>query len=374
MSNVVNAGYIGVGSFINRMHLPHAYQNPKVCVHTLCDLNEDLLRQRAEAYRPLKTTMDYRELLADPEVDLVIIGTRVMLHKKFIVEAANSGKNILVEKPMTRTWEETEEAVRAVRENDVRLVVGFNRRCSSPMLETKRLFDEVRNGPVNILYRMATDVMDAPDFYAFDLSQGGGHLIHEGVHIFDLITWLVESEPIRIYCQGSVHGDDNVTITYADGTVASYLLSRNGGQCYPKEAMEIFAGRSTIVMDQFFEVRADLYPDRFERKLFPAHWDEVADVPGITGRDGGIDLHYKKSAVLRAKGLYWEQRLQPDKGHYNMLDRYADVLLGGGGRAPSDEIDGARSTCMALKAYESIRRNEAIEISGDDYFLPLRRS
>jgi len=372
MKDIVNVGFIGVGAFINRMHLPHAYQNPKYCVHTLCDLDESLLEERATRYKPLKTTTNYRDLLSDPDIDLVIIGTKAMLHKKFIVEAANAGKNILVEKPMTRTFEETEEAVRAVRENDVRLVVGFNRRCSEAMLETKKLFKEVRSGAVNILYRIATDVMDYPDFYAFDLSQGGGHLMHEGVHIFDLITWFVESEPIRIYCQGSLQSDDNVTITYADGAVASVLLSRNGGKCYPKEAMEIFTGRSTIVMDQFFEVRADLHPDRFERKFFPAKWDEVQEVPGITGRDGGIELHYKKSAVLRAKDLYWERPLQPDKGHYASLDRYADALLKGGG-APCDEIDGARATCMVLKAYESIRRNEAVEISGDDYFLALRR-
>ena len=372
MKTVVNAAFIGVGAFISKMHLPNAYQNPKYCVHTLCDLNEKLLNERAATYKPIKTTTDYRDLLADPDVDLVIIGTKGMLHKKFIVEVASAGKNILVEKPMTRSLEEAEEAVRAVRDNDVRLVVGLNRRCSGAMLETKRLFDEVRSGPVNILYRIAADVMAHPDFYAFDLSQGGGHLIHEGVHIFDLITWLVASEPVRIYCQGSVQSDDNVTITYADGTVASFLLSRNGGECYPKEAMEIFTGRSTIVMDQFFEVRADLYPDRFERKFFPAQWDEVGEVSGITGRDGGIELHYQKSAVLRAKGLYWERPLEPNKGHYVLLDRYADALLKGG-RAPCDEIDGARATCMAHKAYESIRRNAAVQIKGEDYFLGMRR-
>ena len=372
MKTIINAAFIGVGSFIDKMHLPNAYHNPKYRVHTLCDLDEDLLEKRVAAYEPLKATADYRELLADPDVDLVVIGTRGMLHKKFIVEAAGAGKNILVEKPMTHTFEEVEEAVRAVRDNDVRLVVGFNRRCCDAMLETRKLFREVRGGPVNILYRMATDVMHAPDFYAFDLSQGGGLMIHEGVHILDLITWLVESEPIRIYSQGAVEGDDVATITYADGTVATFLLSRNGGQCYPKEAMEIFTGRSTIAMDQFFEVRADLYANRFERKLFPAQWDEVTEVPGITGRDGGIDLHCRKSVVLREKGLYWESRLQPNKGHYALLDRYADALLEGG-RPPCDEIDGARSICMAFKAYESIRRNEAVEIKGEDYFLEMRR-
>lgn len=373
MKEIINAAFIGVGNFVNRQHLPNAYQNPKYCVHTLCDLREDLLRERAETYQPLKTTSDYHDVLNDPDVDLVFIGTRGDLHARFIVEVANAGKHIMVEKPMTHTWEETAEAVRAVVDNNVRLLVGFNRRASAPMLEAKRLFNKVRNGPVNMLYRMATDVMHAEDYYAFDLKKGGGHLIYEGVHILDLITWMVDSEPIRIYAQGSVHGDDNTTITYADGSVASFLLSRNGGQCYPKEAMEAFTGRSTIVMDQFFEVRADLYGDRFVREFYPAKWDEVDEVPGTTGSDGGIELHYQKSVVLRAKDQYWEKRLQPDKGHYHALDLYADALLNGTA-APCDEIDGARATTMALKAYESIRQNAAIEIKPDDYFLNMRRT
>lgn len=373
MDRVINAAFIGVGAFISKMHLPHAYKNPKLCVHTLCDLREDQLEELASQYSPLKTTTDYHDLLNDPQVDLVFIGTKGDLHMNFILEAAAAGKHILVEKPMTHTEEESAQVVKAVRANDVRLMVGFNRRSSDAMRETKKIFNQIRSGPVNIFYRMVTDIMDYPDYYAFDVKRGGGHMIMEGVHILDLITWLVDSEPVRIYAQGTQESDDSVMITYADGTVANFILSRNGGNCYPKEAMEIYTGRSTIVMDQFFELRADLYPDRFVQQLFPARWDEVDEVQGITGQDGGIDLHYQKSKVLRAKHLYWEKRLEPDKGHYNSVDLFADALLNDT-LAPCDEIDGARATCMGLKALESIQRNEPVEITGEEYFLNLRRT
>lgn len=373
MRQVINAAFIGVGNFISKTHLPHAFENPRLCVHTLCDLREEVLAHCAEQFRPLKTTTDYHAALDDPEVDLVFVGTRGDQHARFIVEAANAGKHVVVEKPMTHTQEESAKVVEAAADNDVRVLVGLNRRCSDAMQETKKLFAQTRSGTVGIFYRIVTDVMHYPTFYAFDAALGGGHMIMEGVHILDLLTWLVDCEPVRIYAQGTLESDDSVMITYADGTVATFILSRNGGQCYPKEAMEIYTGRSTIVLDQFCELRADLYPDRFVRQLFPFRFDEVDDVPGRTGQDGGIDLHYRKSAVLRRNNAYWDKRLQPDKGHRRSLDLFADALLNGT-PAPCDEIDGARGTCMALKALESIRRNAPVEISAEEYFLPRRRT
>lgn len=373
MRKVINTAFIGVGNFISKTHLPHVFKNPKFCVHTLCDLNEEALKRCSQQFKPLNTTTDYRAILDDPQVDLVFIGTRGDQHARFLVEAANAGKHVVVEKPMTHTLAESQQVVDAVLENNVQVLVGFNRRCSEAMQETKALFSQTRSGTVGIFYRIVTDIMHYPDFYAFDATLGGGHMIMEGVHILDLLTWLVESEPVRIYAQGTLESDDSVMVTYADGTVATFILSRNGGQCYPKEAMEIYTGRSTIVLDHFCELRADLYPNRFVRKLFPFRFDEVDEVPGRTGENGGIELHYRKSAVLRENDSYWDKPLQPVKGHARSLDLFADALFNGT-PSPCDEIDGARATCMALKALESIRRNEPVDIVGEEYFLPRRRT
>lgn len=106
-------------------------------------------------------------------------------------------------------------------------------------------------------------------------------------------------------------------------------------------------------------VGADLHGDRFVREFYPAAEDKVSDVPGITGRDGGIELHWAKSQVLRAQEAYWEKPLQPDKGHAAMLDDIADALLEGA-PMPSSEVDGARATLMAPKALDSIRADAPV--------------
>ena len=149
-------------------------------------------------------------------------------------------------------------------------------------------------------------------------------------------------------------------------------MSRQGGICYPKEAMEVYTGRSTMAVDQFCEIRADVFGDKFVRKFIKGKWDEVTEVPGFLGVDGGIELHYRKSEVLREKDLYWKKKLQPDKGHYNELDAYADALLEGK-PSPVDEVDGVRATYLALMGLESIRKNQSVEINPEEYFLNLKR-
>jgi predicted dehydrogenase len=128
-----------------------------------------------------------------------------------------------------------------------------------------------------------------------------------------------------------------------------------------------------MCVDHFTEIRADIFDGEFVQKFFPSKWDEVTEVPGVLGVDGGIELHYRKSKVLREKNLYWKRRLQPDKGHYGELDAYADALLNDRA-SPVDEIDGARATYLARQGLESIRRNQAIELRGEEYFLDRRRA
>ena len=102
------------------------------------------------------------------------------------------------------------------------------------------------------------------------------------------------------------------------------------------------------------------------------YYGAIADGRYITfiPRRDSEDFH---SRILRKNDTYWDQRLQPDKGHYEALDRFADAVLNDT-PSPCDEIDGARATCMALKAQESIRLNQAVDICGDEYHLPLRRT
>ena len=68
MSKQVKVGFIGVGAFVSGQHLPNAAGDPNLCVHTLCDLNEKLLKDRAGEYHPEKARATELRL-ASPALD-----------------------------------------------------------------------------------------------------------------------------------------------------------------------------------------------------------------------------------------------------------------------------------------------------------------
>lgn len=348
----INAGFIGVGAFMHRMHLPHTFANPKYRIHTLCDLNEDLLKERARQYKPLKTTTDYRDILKNPEIDVVFIGARHDKHAFFIKECAGAGKNIMVEKPMTITDQESKEVIDCVRKSKVKLMVGFNRRFSPAMVDAKKIYQENKLSSANIYYRMATEDRDM-NYYGFDVDKFGGHLVTEVCHIFDLLSWFLEEEPKRIYAAGDLKTNQNVTITFDKGSVATILNSSSGTLNYPKEYMEVFAGYTTLAIDWFSEIRFSK-DGEYRRINYPMKKDKVPEVT-CDRPDMPIDI-YKKYEFIAKNKLYWDRDFQPDKGHYAELDIYADALLEGK-PSPVNERDGARATAMALAANESIRQN-----------------
>lgn len=85
-----------------RQHLPNIMKNQAIRLHTLCDLDEKLLKQRAQEYKPMAVTTKADDIFSNPEIDAVLVGTRSRQHGRFILKAARSGKYVYAEKPVMR--------------------------------------------------------------------------------------------------------------------------------------------------------------------------------------------------------------------------------------------------------------------------------
>lgn len=367
MNSPLNVGIIGVGAFMSRQHLPNLARNPRFRIHTLCDLNADLLRQRAAQYAPAKCTSRDDEVFRDPEVDVIFVGTRNTLHAPLLLKALAHGKPIFVEKPMTSTREETHRVLDAARGKQVTVGVGFNRRFAPAMVEAKRLFDDFRRGPAHVVYRIVDD-HDIRPAYIFRMEEGGGHLLQEGCHIFDLLAWFLGREPVEVYAAGPLETDNMVTLTFSDGSLATIICGGKGGLYYPKECIEVFCNRTTLAVDQFYELRME-GPDGRRIRTFEASGPTTPDpAEGMTG-------FYRASFAQRpvcAPDDYDTQRnacrLSVDKGHAASTDAFGDALLA---NTPYSVglVDGARATICALTALDSIRQHRPLAIRAADYGL-----
>ncbi len=370
MSQVVNMGIIGVGAFMARQHLPNISKNPLIRIHTLCDINADLLEQRAREYRPEHTTSDAKAVFSNPEIDAVLVGTRGAEHAGFIELAAQYGKHIYVEKPMTHTYAETRRVMDAVRGANINVGVGFNRRFAPGMLEARQRFQAYKAAqPANLIYRIVDDHRVRPH-YVFDLQDGGGHLLAEGCHIFDVMAWFLDEEPIEIFAAGPLETDNAVIIKYSGGSLATMLCGGKGGLFYPKELMEVFCNNHTLALDSFFELRLD-GPSGNCIKTFPPNRKNAVrpDQDNMTG-------FYHKEFAARPDYDITEVHMggksfptpSVDKGHIGAMTEFTKAITS---KQPFSitAVDGARATVCALKAYDSIRQNKPITIKPQEYGL-----
>jgi predicted dehydrogenase len=147
MTDTLRIGVLGAGQIAQAAHLEACRKAGNAELYALCDAAEDLLAPVAAAHRPRVTYTDYDQLLADPEVDAVIVAVADQFHVPMALKAIAAGKHVLVEKPMGVAVEECESLAAAVAASGLVLQVGTMRRFD-PNIAYARDFIAERIGEV----------------------------------------------------------------------------------------------------------------------------------------------------------------------------------------------------------------------------------
>lgn len=202
------------------------------------------------------STTDHNEILNDDDVDLVLITTRHNSHSHFVCEALASGKNVFVEKPLALTQSELDQILTAYEQaKDCSFVVGFNRRFSPHIQSIKRNLGNTP-GNINIIATMNAGFIPQ-DVWVHDMSVGGGRILGEACHYFDLVVYLSGSHIIEV-CMNALgenpkENTDNASILLKmqNGSQAVINYFSNGAKSYSKERLEVYHQERTWVMDNF---------------------------------------------------------------------------------------------------------------------------
>ncbi len=250
---------VGAGGFAQGMHLPNLGKlKDSFETRTIVSRTGLSARGVAERFGVPGAGTDFDEMLADPDIDLVLIATRHHLHADMTLKALKAGKNVFVEKPLAMSEDELLPIVAFYEENPDGpvLMTGFNRRFSPAIVEAQKLLAG-RNSPVIVNYRMNAGYI-APDHWVHG-AEGGGRNIGEACHIYDLFGALTGSEPIEIQATSIVPEskywcrNDNfvATVRYADGSVCTLTYTAMGSKSHPKERADIFADGKVLVLDDY---------------------------------------------------------------------------------------------------------------------------
>jgi len=189
---LVKFAVVGLGNIGSR-HLAVIDAEPRARLVDICDIKAD----RCEKYSGLygvRAHTDFSEMLRNTSADVINICTPHGLHTPMAIEASEAGKNILVEKPMALTVEDTYRMDEAARKNNVRLMVVWQNRHNVPIKLAKKALEDKALGQVyvvlcNVLWNRPQSYYDRSDWLGKkDLE--GGPLYTQCSHFIDLLIYL----------------------------------------------------------------------------------------------------------------------------------------------------------------------------------------
>jgi len=284
----IGVGVIGAGSFFSNVHKPNLlaltdrYQVVSVC---------DQAGPRAcDAARQLKATQacsSAAELLANQDVQLVIVSTRHDTHAPLAIQALRAGKHVFVEKPMAMNRRELDELLGVIGGGERFYMVGFNRRFSPHVARLKRLLAD-RSSPLVSHYRVFA--APAPSDSWIYSPAGGGRAIGEACHMLDLLNFLVgdDVEPVELDTVaprsgvGGPAGDNLIaSLRYADGSICVLTYSTLGraSKGNGKERIEaLWDGKTFVIEDFVRSFGVGCSAGRAARSRSKGHYEELIAV------------------------------------------------------------------------------------------------
>lgn len=254
-------GFIGAGNYAGRQLMP-AFKNAGAAFHTVVSSGGVSASYFGRKFGFRFAASDTRGMLDDPTIDAVVIATRHNAHAGQVCQALDAKKHVFCEKPLCLTLDELSQIEAKYRSNDKRvLMVGFNRRFSLHVKKMRRLLESVQE-PKSII--VTVNAGEVPkDHWTQDILVGGGRIIGECCHFFDIARYLVDSPIVSFEVSKTRNGlnsDDPIDtamfiLNFEDGSTASINYLASGHKSFPKETIQVFAAGKVLHLDNFRHLR-----------------------------------------------------------------------------------------------------------------------
>ncbi|MCK0190007.1 inositol 2-dehydrogenase [Arenibacter sp. F20364] len=318
---------------IGKIHLENLLQMENVEVVAVMDPMEECRKYAREKKIP-NITNTYEELLMVAPFDAVVICSPTDTHANYVEMAAKAGLQVFCEKPLDLSMQRVVEVLKVVKEADIKLMLGFNRRFDKEFRKVHELVKQGAVGQPHLVKITSRDPGAPPVSY---IKQSGGLFLDMTIHDFDMARFVVGKEIEEVYAKGAVlvdpaigeAGDIDtavVTLTYTDGTMAVIDNSREAAYGYDQR-IEVFGSKGMAQADNNYEDSHRLYTHK--------------------GIQGSLPLHF-------------------------FLERYAEAYktemssfvksLKNGDAVAVDGIDGLKSLQIGLAAIKSLKEKRPVKI------------
>ena len=287
----------------------------------------------------------FDELLAQPDIDLVILATPSGMHPDQATKAANAGKHVITEKPMAISREGATRMIDAARANGVTLAVIFQNRLQPEVIKLKRAVERDALGKL-ILGNAFVHWHRTDEYYAANggwrgtwALDGGGALMNQSIHTIDLLQWIAGGV-------ASIQAQ-TATLTHtieAEDTASAAVQFRTG-------ALGVIQGTTSAIKD--FPVRVELIGQEGRAVLTGGT---------LTDYSGTIELSDDLLTDADRRLLDgWEPDEGFSAGHHRQLREIVRALQEGG-VAPVPGEEARKAVDIILGIYESARTGTRVTL------------
>ena len=339
------AGIIGCG-VIGPWHAKAISFCDEACLLAVCDVVEEKAKKLAEERNVPKVYVDYQEMLADDELDIIHICTPSGMHGDMAIAAAQAGKHILCEKPMDITVDKANAMIKAADDAGVKLGVIFQRRTYR---STQLVREAVQSGKLGkmVLGDCYQKYYRSPEYYlsgdwrgTWELD-GGGALMNQGVHGIDAIQYIMGPAK-SIYAKA----DHLVRDIEVEDTAVAIVEWQSG-------AFGVIEGTTSVTPGQSCKIE-------------------------VHGGKGTIHLHEKDITLWKIEG---DEEGMPSLdegeagdaandpraiGEWGHICQFTDLVqaIKEDGKPMCDGRDGRHSIEIILGIYESAKTGKEVQLGG----------
>jgi len=233
-TETITLGIIGCGWVTSTVHIPVLRQVDGVRISAACDVRRDRLQLMHRTFGIPRLHEDWRAVLAEPDLDAVLIATPADSHAPLAAAAIAAGKHVFVEKPFALTVTDAESLAEQARHATVVCMVGHHLRFHPLAQGLKEAIERARLGrPLATVVTMLSSPGQKVSVSGYEVSpRRGGGVFHDSVvHIVDLLRFLFDCEVLdgTATARSEFHEHDSATIALglANGvSVIGYLSNR----------------------------------------------------------------------------------------------------------------------------------------------------
>ena len=331
---MLNFVLMGAGR-IGKMHAQNIFLHPKCNLSFVYDVNQKSATDLANKYNS-KVASSAEEAISSKETDVVFIASATPTHINFITKAAQSGKAIFCEKPIDLDIEKVNRCLKEIKDYNVPIQIGFNRRFDNSHRKVKLAKDNDEIGELEMVIISSRD----PEPPGLDyLKVAGGFFRDTTIHDFDLSRFILGEDPIvEVFAYGSQLISQECKDLGDHDTAMFIMKSQKGVLIHINNSRRAVYG----------------YDQRVE--VFGSKGMMISNNQSVTSVE---KFDHKSTYVKDPIHFFFIERY--DQAYKDQLDAFVQIVINKEKPSVTFE-DGRNALILANAAYESFETGKSVRV------------